>query len=876
MSIPKTYDPTAIETKWYELWQEKGFFHSEPDERDAYSIVMPPPNVTGILHMGHALNNTVQDVLIRKARMEGKNACWIPGTDHASIATEAKVVAWLKDQGIDKSSLSRDKFIEYCWEWTKKYGGIILEQLKKMGASCDWERTHFTMDPEYYKAVIYVFTDLYKDGYIYRGEKMINWDPQAKTALSDEEVIFKEKTSRLYYISYKVEDSDDTITIATTRPETLLGDTAVCVHPDDQRYADFVGRKVIVPLVNRPVPVIADDYVETDFGTGALKVTPAHDKNDYELGLKHNLSIIDIFNEDGTLSSQAGIFIGKDRFEARKLIVKALEDAELLVKVEEIQNSVGFSERTDAVIEPRLSKQWFCRMEDLAEPALDAVMADEIEFYPAKFKNVYRHWMENIHDWCISRQLWWGHRIPAWYLQDGSIFVAETAEEALDLAKEETENPNLTLQDLRQDDDVLDTWFSSWLWPIAVFKGVLQPNNYDIRYYYPTDVLVTAPEIIFFWVARMIMAGFEYRHVEPFEQVYFTGIVRDKQGRKMSKSLGNSPDLIELINKYGADGVRFGILVASPAGNDLLFDEKLCEQGRNFSNKIWNAMRLVKGWETNEQVVNNAALYCDEPVEWFENRLLQVLVEIEDFYEEFRLSEVLTTIYKLVWDDFCATYLEMIKPGAEGIDYQTFSRTLGFFEDLMKLVHPFMPFLTEEIWHTLKERGPEDFCIIAPYPESDLPDKEVLADANKVIELITQIRNFRNNNGISPKEQVDLYIKTSSDYIYHDWEYIIRKMANINQYQFTNSSIENSISFSVKTDTFFIPQPKELNTEFEKSKILEELEYTRGFLITVNAKLNNERFIQHAKPEIIDKEKQKKEDAEARIKMLEEYLNRLS
>jgi len=895
MEIPKTFDPSAIEEKWYDEWMEKGFFRSKPDEREPFTVVMPPPNVTGVLHMGHALNNTIQDILIRRARMQGYNACWVPGTDHASIATEAKVVKLLAEQGIKKADLSREEFLKHAWDWKEKYGGIILQQLKKIGASCDWDRTAFTMNPDYSKSVIKVFVDLHERGYIYRGSQMVNWDPQAKTALSDEEVVFKEVNSKLYYVKYRIVSSpegnpstpslfptddagseEEYIVIATTRPETILGDTAICVNPDDERYFHLHGKTAIVPLINRHVPIIVDGYVEKDFGTGALKVTPAHDKNDYELGKTHALETIDVLDADGKMSDAAQLYIGKDRFAARKLIAKDLEEQGFLVKIEDYTSNIGFSERTDAVIEPRLSNQWFCRMHDLATPAIEAVNGDDVELYPAKFKNVYRHWMENIRDWCVSRQLWWGHRIPAFYLPDGGIVVAETPEEALEKAKSLAGNNNLTLADLKQEEDVMDTWFSAWLWPMAVFNGILYPDNEDIKYYYPTQVLVSGHDIIFFWIARMIMAGYELWDAEPFNEVYFTGMVRDKQGRKMSKSLGNSPDLLDLIQKYGADGVRFGVIVSSPAGNDLLFDEKLCDQGRNFGNKIWNAMRLVKGWELNDQIKHKSSRFNEKPVRWFENKLFQVQNEIDDFFEEFKLSEALTAIYKLIWDDFCSNYLEMIKPGADGaMDSVTYEHTLGFFEELMKLIHPFMPFISEEIWHQLRPRKEDDFCINAQLPELQKADKDLLKNTEKVIEVISWVRYLRNESGMSPKIGLDLYIKSENPMLYRQWEPIITRIANINYVSFVQERVDGAKSFSIKTDEFYIPIKNEEDPAEERSKMEKELEYARGFLSSVTSKLANERFVQNARPEVIDTEMQKKADAEAKIKLLEESLAQL-
>ncbi|MCY7409203.1 MAG: valine--tRNA ligase, partial [Chitinophagales bacterium] len=786
MELPKTFDPKGMDERWYNRWMENKLFESKPDGREPYTIVIPPPNVTGVLHMGHALNNTIQDILIRRARMQGKNACWVPGTDHASIATESKVVQMLREKGIKKSDLSRDQFLNYAWEWKEKYGGIILQQLRKLGCSCDWSRTTFTMDDDYYKSVINVFIDLYKKGFIYRGQRMIHWDPKAKTALSDEEVIYKEVKSKLYFIRYAIDSSkdsglrtNDSITIATVRPETILGDTAICVNPNDERYKNLVGKFAFVPLINRRIPIIADEYVAMDFGTGALKVTPAHDVNDYQLGLKHKLEIVDTLNEDGTMSNAAQLYIGMDRFECRKKIAKDLEEQNHLVKIEDYTNQIGFSERSDAIIEPRLSMQWWMKMKDISKPALDAVMNDEIKFYPPKFKNTYKHWMEGIRDWCISRQLWWGQRIPAWYDADGNFVVASTKEEALRILK--TQNSQLKTQDLKQDEDVLDTWFSSWLWPFEVFKGLSNPGNEEVKYYYPTNTLVTAPEIIFFWVARMIIAGYEYTGEKPFENVYFTGIVRDKQGRKMSKSLGNSPDLLGLIDQYGADAVRFGILITSPAGNDILFDEKLIEQGRNFNNKIWNVLRLIKGWSMEEisnskkqisskSETQNSKLKTQNSfaIDWFENRLNDSINQIEKQFSAFEISAALKTLYSLIWDDFCSWYLEMVKPtyfvsteDAEGtktyIDQFTYEATIDFFERLMKLLHPFSPFLSEEIYQLLKERREDDFIMKASYPSALSVKNSILEDGEKVKELVTTIRDLRNRNNIKPKESLKLF-----------------------------------------------------------------------------------------------------------------------
>ncbi len=873
MEIPSKYNPADKEEKWYQYWMEKKYFHSEPDDREPYTIVIPPPNVTGVLHMGHMLNNTLQDVLIRRARMQGKNACWVPGTDHASIATEAKVVNKLKQEGIDKEEIGREKFLEHAWEWKEKHGGIILEQLKKLGASCDWDRTKFTMDPELYESVIEVFIDLYNKGLIYRGVRMINWDPAAQTAVSDEEVIYKEVPGKLYYLRYRVEGEDDYITIATTRPETILGDTAVCVHPEDERFKRFHGKKVIVPLVNRAVPIITDEYVDREFGTGALKITPAHDINDYELGLKHKLQTIDIFNDDGTMSEAAGLFIGKDRDEVRKEIVPELEKAGSLVKIEDYTHKVGFSERTDAVIEPKLSLQWFLKMKELAKPALDVVMNEEIKFHPPKFKNTYKHWMENVRDWCISRQLWWGQRIPVYYLPDGEMIVARSKEEALKKAHEELGRKEVTLNDLKQDEDVMDTWFSSWLWPISVFDGIRHPDNKDINYYYPTNDLVTGPDIIFFWVARMIMAGLEYRKEVPFKNVYFTGIVRDKLGRKMSKTLGNSPDPLELIKQYGADGVRVGMLLTAPAGNDLPFDPALSEQGRNFSNKIWNALRLVKGWKVDESLEpsENNRLAMD----WFEAKFNQVLKGIEDNFEKYRISDALMATYKHIWDDFCSSYLEMIKPGyQQPIDKQTFEKTIAFFEDLMKILHPFMPFITEEIWHLLRERSEGDDIIVAKMPESKPWDHQIIKAYERASEIILGIRNLRKDKNIPQKESLILKVKSgeTADCMMYP---VVKKMGNLETVEIVDEKPDGAISFIVKSQEYYVPLTGSIDVEAELKKLQEELDYTKGFLKSVEKKLSNERFVNNAPAAVVDKEKKKKADAEARIKVLEEQIKSL-
>ena len=875
MEIPKTYEPGAAEEKWYKYWMEKNYFHSTPDSREAYTIVIPPPNVTGVLHMGHMLNNTIQDVLVRRARMLGKNACWVPGTDHASIATEAKVVQKLKAEGIKKTDLTRDEFLKHAFEWKDKHGGIILEQLKKLGASCDWERTHFTMDAEYSESVLDVFVDLFKKGKIYRGVRMVNWDPEALTAVSDEEVLYKEVNSRLFYVRYKVAGSDDEwLTIATTRPETILGDTAICVNPNDARYKHLHGKKALVPLINREIQIIADEYVDMEFGTGCLKVTPAHDINDYELGIKFNLETIDVFNENGTLNKNGLHYEGKDRFEVRKLIEKELDEKGYLVKTEDHINKVGFSERTNAVIEPKLSLQWFVSMKELAQPALDNVMNGNIQFHPDKFKNTYRHWMENVKDWCISRQLWWGHRIPAWYFGNGTndYVVAKTAEEALVLATERA-GKTIELADLRQDEDVLDTWFSSWLWPISVFNGLTRPGNEEIKYYYPTNDLVTAPEIMFFWVARMVIAGYEYLGDLPFKNVYYTGIVRDKLGRKMSKSLGNSPDPIELIEKYGADGVRVGILISSPAGNDLPFDSSQCEQGRNFTNKIWNAFRLVSSWEVRAIEQPKSSVVA---IEWFENRFQKVLVEINDLFDKFRISEALMAIYKLVWDDFCSWYLEMVKPGYEQpIDAKTLEATKSFFENLLKVLHPFTPFVAEELWHALRERAEGDDIIIAPWPSVKSFDAQNLKQFDLASEVITNIRNIRKSNNIATKVKLELFIRKTQT-IETGFDSIIVKMGNLSVLEYVQDKVANANSFIVAGNEYFIPFGDTIDVEAEKAKISEELTYTKGFLKSVQSKLSNERFVAGAPEAVITNERKKESDALAKIALLEEKMASLN
>ena len=912
MSIAPKYDPSIVEEKWYSFWVEKKLFHSEPDNRKSYTIVIPPPNVTGVLHMGHMLNNTIQDVLIRRARMMGFNACWVPGTDHASISTEAKVVAMLKERGIDKRSLTRDQFLEYAWEWKEKYGGIILKQLRKLGASCDWDRTAFTMDDIRYESVIRVFVDLYNKGLIYRGVRMVNWDPKALTAVSDEEVIYKESHGKLYYLRYYLSDGSDLsdlseesgikhdekgqyIVVATTRPETILGDTAVCVHPEDPRYSALKGKRVIVPGVGRSVQIIMDEYVDREFGTGALKITPAHDINDYNLGLKYNLETIDIFNDNGTLNDKGMQYAGMDRFACRKQIMKDLEEAGLVEKIEDYTNKVGHSERTDEVIEPKLSTQWFMRMTEVAKKALEVVEDDTIQFLPAKFKNTYRHWLENIKDWCISRQLWWGHRIPAYYYEvDGKteIAVATSRDEAFRIACEKHPGAVSSPEDLRQDEDALDTWFSSWLWPISLFDGIRNPDNEEIKYYYPTEILITAPDIIFFWVARMIMAGEEYRQEVPFRHVYFTGIVRDKLGRKMSKSLGNSPDPIMLIEKYGADGVRMGMLLTAPAGNDIPFDESICEQGRNFSNKIWNALRLVKGWEVSDgsdqsdqsdksdksaqsdKSAHSDTLYNNNvSVQWMEMRMAQVLEEIEKDFDEFRLSEALMKSYKLVWDDFCSWYLEMIKPAyGTPIDRETYEATIGIFDRLMRILHPFMPFVTEEIWHALADRPEGSSIMVQHMPRSVFYDQRMLDDFELAREIIAGVRNLRNSKGLSPKEQLELFVKGQCPAMFNG---IICKLGCISKIESVTEKVEGALSFMVGTTECFVPVSLNIDKEAELKKLNEELKYAEGFLATVMKKLSNEKFVNGAPEKVVAVERQKKADAESKIAALKAQIEAL-
>ncbi len=875
MEISSKYDPGKTEKKWYNYWLEHGLFRSEPDEREPYTVVIPPPNVTGVLHMGHMLNNTIQDILVRRARMMGRNALWVPGTDHASIATEARVVAKLKEEGINKYDLTREEFLEHAWEWRRKHGDIILEQLKKLGASCDWERTVFTMDEGYSESVINVFIDLYRKGYVYRGVRMVNWDPQAKTALSDEEVNHREVSSKLYHVYYDVKGREEGIVIATTRPETILGDTAVCVNPGDARYRSMKGVKVVIPVVEREVPLIEDDYVDMEFGTGALKITPAHDINDYEIGIRHDLPVIDILNEDGTLSEKAEVFVGMDRFQAREAVVARLRDEGRLVKVEDYTHKIGFSERTDAPIEPKLSMQWFCRMKEMAAPALENVMNDSIKLHPGKFKNIYRHWMENVKDWCISRQLWWGHRIPAWYLPGSNEFVvAGTAEEALSEAVEISGNNNLKASDLRQDEDVLDTWFSSWLWPIAVFDGIRNPSNNDYKYYYPTDDLVTAPEILFFWVARMIMAGYEYAGQRPFKNVYLTGIVRDKFGQKMSKSLGNSPEPLELINKYGADGVRVGMMLCSPAGGDLLFDENLTEQGRNFSNKIWNAFRLVKSWEADEYIPQPA--HRKAAVEWFSSILNRSIGEVNKNSDAYRLSEVLMTLYRLFWEDFSSWYLEIIKPPrGQSLDKKTHDATMMYFDKLLRLLHPFIPFITEEIWQLMDRRESGESIMVAQMPEAGKVDSELTGQFDFAREIITSVRSLRVENNIPQAKPVTLLAGMDEEEFLKMPREVISKMCNLSGFTPAGEKPEGALSFMVRTTEFFVPLAEEIDVGKEIEKVEKEITYTRGFLESVMKKLENKRFIENAPEKVVSQEKKKKEDAENKLKLMEEKLNSL-
>ena len=870
MEIASKYNPAEVEGKWYQYWLDNGFFKSKPDGREPYTIVIPPPNVTGVLHMGHMLNNTIQDILIRRARMQGKNACWVPGTDHASIATEAKVVNRLAQQGIKKTDLTREDFLKHAWEWKEEHGGIILKQLRKLGASCDWDRTAFTMDELRSESVIKVFVDLYNKGLIYRGVRMVNWDPKALTALSDEEVIYKEEHSKLYYLRYKVEGDPEGryAIVATTRPETIMGDTAMCINPNDPKNTWLKGKKVIVPLVNRVIPVIEDDYVDIEFGTGCLKGTPAHDVNDYMLGEKYNLPSIDIFNDNGTISEAGGLYVGMDRFDVRKQIEKDLEAAGLMEKVEAYENKVGFSERTNVPIEPKLSMQWFLKMEHLAQIALEPVMKDDIKFYPPKFKNTYRHWMENIKDWCISRQLWWGHRIPAYFLPEGGYVVAETAEKALEMAKEKTGNASLTMADLRQDEDVLDTWFSSWLWPISLFNGINDPDNQEINYYYPTSDLVTGPDIIFFWVARMIMAGYEYRGKMPFKNVYFTGIVRDKLGRKMSKSLGNSPDPLQLIEQYGADGVRMGLMMAAPAGNDIPFDDALCEQGRNFNNKIWNAFRLIKGWTVDSTIEQPEA--AATAVKWFKMQLDKTIAEMDDLFGKYRLSEAMMAVYKLFWDEFSSWYLEMVKPGyQQPVDKSTYLSTLGFFDALLRLLHPFMPFITEELWQALEPRKEGESLMVALIPEVAPVDNLYLEDFEIAKEIVGGVRTIRLQKNIPNKEALELQVLGEHNDHFNS---VIAKMCNLSSIIRTEEKTAGSASFLVRTTEYAVPLGNMINVEEELAKLQDELKYQQGFLASVMKKLSNESFVSKAPAKVIEMERKKQADAESKIKSIEESI----
>lgn len=869
--LAKQYSPREVEERWYGYWMQHRLFHSEPDGREPYTIVIPPPNVTGILHMGHMLNNTIQDILIRRARMQGKNALWVPGTDHASIATEAKVVAKLAAEGIAKSSLTREQFLEHAWAWKEKHGGIILEQLKKLGASCDWERTAFTMDPERYRSVMRVFVDLYRKGLIYKGVRMVHWDPKARTALSDAEVVYRDEHSKLYYLRYHIVGEEGYAVVATTRPETIMGDTAMCINPNDPKNAHLKGKRVIVPLVGREIPVIEDEYVEMDFGTGCLKVTPAHDPNDYMLGQKHNLESIDIFNEDATLSPAAGLYVGLDRFEVRRRIVDDLAAAGLIEKVEDYENKVGYSERNaDTVVEPRLSSQWFMKMKGMAVPALEAVEDDTIKFVPEKFRNIYRHWMEDVHDWCISRQLWWGHRIPAWYLPDGSLVVAETAEEALEEARRK--NPGLTAADLEQDPDVLDTWFSSWLWPIALFNGILDPDNKEISYYYPTATLVTGPDIIFFWVSRMIMAGYEFRKEPPFKNVYFTGIVRDEIGRKMSKQLGNSPDPLDLIATYGADGVRMGLMLSAPAGSDILFDKKLCETGRNFCNKIWNAFRLVKGWEVDPAAEQPRA--AAEAIEWFDSKLSATIAELDDLFSKFRISEALMAVYRLFWDEFSSWYLEAVKPAWQTpVDPETLAAVERHFDALLRLLHPFMPFITEELWQNLAERREGESIMYAAEPRGQEPDAGVLEKMETVKAIVNGVRGVRAKRNIAPKEALELHVVGDRP---APWPELIGKLGNVSAIANVGEADATAAKFIAGTTTYEVPLADMIDTEAERAKLVKEIDYLKGFRASIEKKLSNERFVAKAPAAVVEGERKKLADAEAKIAQLTDSLQALS
>lgn len=870
MNIPSKYNPQESEQKWYDYWMKNNYFHSTPDERTPYTIVIPPPNVTGVLHMGHMLNNTIQDVLIRRARLKGLNACWVPGTDHASIATEAKVVARLKEQGVEKSDLTREEFLKHAWQWKEEYGGVILEQLKKLGCSCDWDRTAFTMDQHMSDSVIEVFVDLFNKGQIYRGYRMVNWDPQALTTLSDEEVIYEEKQGNLYYVAYQIVDSNETITITTTRPETILGDTAICIHPQDERYSKLKGKKVIVPIANREIPIIEDEYVDMEFGTGCLKITPAHDINDYGIGQKHQLETIDIFNADATLNSFGLEFEGMDRFEARKAVAQRLEELGVLIKKESHIHKVGTSERTKAVIEPRLSDQWFLRMEDLVKPAIDAVLKDEeVKLFPSKFNNTYRNWVENIRDWNISRQLWWGQQIPAYYYGDGQddFVVAQTAEKALELARAKSSNNDLKASDLRQDADVLDTWFSSWLWPMSVFNGILEPDNKEFNYYYPTNDLVTGPDILFFWVIRMIIAGYEFKGEKPFSNVYLTGLVRDSQRRKMSKSLGNSPDALKLIEDYGADGVRVGLLLSSAAGNDLMFDESLCNQGKNFANKIWNGFRLVQSWEVDDQIPQPEAAAL--AIEWYKAKFNQTLEQIEDHYSKYRISDALMATYKLIWDDYSSWLLELVKPAyQQPIDKKTYDAIVELLEGNLKLLHPFMPFLTEEVWQYIKERQEDGALIVAQWPEGGDYDQDLIASFEIATEIISGIRTIRKEKNIPNKDTLELFVMEADAGYDARWDSVLEKMGNLSSLQKTVAPIEAALSFRVKSTEFFIPIGDAIDVEAELEKIEKELSYTEGFLNSVRKKLSNERFVSNAPEQVIAIERQKEADALAKIETL--------
>ncbi|WP_440067120.1 valine--tRNA ligase [Tenacibaculum discolor] len=875
MNIPSKYNSKEVEGKWYDYWMKHNYFHSEVDEREPYTIVIPPPNVTGVLHMGHMLNNTIQDVLIRRARLQGKNACWVPGTDHASIATEAKVVAKLKEQGIDKNDLTREEFLAHAWEWKNEYGGIILDQLKKLGASCDWERTAFTMDPVLSESVIKVFVDLYNKGYIYRGYRMVNWDPEAKTTLSDEEVIYEERQGNLYYLQYDIVDSDEKVIIATTRPETILGDTAICINPNDERFTHLKGKKAIVPLCNREIPIIEDEYVDVEFGTGCLKVTPAHDENDKALGDKHNLEVIDIFNEDASLNSFGLHYEGKDRFVVRKEITKELEEKGFLVKTEVHTNKVGTSERTKAVIEPRLSDQWFLKMEELVKPAIEAVLGEdrEVKLFPKKFENTYRHWMENIRDWNISRQLWWGQQIPAFYFGDGKedFVVAENIEDAVKLAQEKTGNTSLTASDLKQDPDALDTWFSSWLWPMSVFDGIRNPENEEIKYYYPTNDLVTGPDILFFWVARMIIAGYEYKDERPFENVYLTGLVRDKQRRKMSKSLGNSPDALKLIEDFGADGVRVGLLLSAAAGNDLLFDEDLCQQGKGFANKIWNTFRLIKGWEIDESLAQPETAKIG--LAWYEAKFNKVLLEIEDHFSKYRLSDALMAIYKLITDDFSSWLLEIVKPGyQQPIDAKTYKAVIEVLENNLKVLHPFMPFLTEEIWQHITERTPDDALIIAKYPTVGETNEELIANFEFATGVVSGIRTIRKNKNISFKDAIELSVVNNENFT-KEFDVVIQKLTNASEINYVTDKVDGAASFRVKSNEYFVPISLDtIDVEAEITKLNAELKRAEGFLTGIQKKLSNERFVSNAPEKVITLERKKESDTLAKIETIKASL----